>query len=148
MRRTEITRLEVTDEQHDLLEEKISEWKRVCQLATDMAWNKCNAQSDVQPLAYDDVREQTDLGSQHAILATHQATQAIAGCIERRSKGKKVSKPNFTAPTVTYDTRTMTLFDDDTVSHSTKEGRVRRPLALPDADDGHQRQYIDSDTFE
>ncbi|QAU12183.1 transposase [Halorubrum sp. BOL3-1] len=147
VRRTAITRLEVTDEQRDLLEETISEWKRGCQLATDMAWDKCNAKSDVQPLAYDDVREHTDLGSQHAILATHQAAQAITGCIERRSNGKRVSKPTFTAPTVTYDTRTMTLFDDDTVSLSTTESRVRCQLALPTADDGYQRQYIDSDTW-
>ncbi|NHN46460.1 IS200/IS605 family element transposase accessory protein TnpB [Halostella sp. JP-L12] len=145
--RTAITRLEVTDEQRDLLEDTISEWKRGCQIATDMAWGKCNAKSDVQPLAYDTVREDTDLGSQHAILATHQAAQAITGCIERRSKGKKVSKPTFTAPTVKYDTRTMTLFDDDTVSLSTTENRVRCDLALPEADDGYQRQYLDSDSW-
>jgi hypothetical protein len=90
VRRTAITRLSVGGEQRDLLEETIPEWKRGCQLATDMAWGKCNAESDVQPLAYDDVRTGTDLGSQHAILATHQAAQAITGCIERRSNGKKV----------------------------------------------------------
>ncbi len=137
----------MTDEQRDLLEETISEWKRGCQIATDMAWGKCNAKSAVQPLAYDDVREYTDLGSQHAILATHQAAQAITGCLERRSKGKKVSKPTFTTPTVKYDTRTMTLFDNDTVSLSTTENRVRCPLELPDADDGYQRQYLDSEKW-
>ena len=147
VRRTAITRLEVTDEQRDLLEETISQWKRGCQLATDMAWGKCNTKSDVQPLAYDDVREYTDLGSQHAILATHQAAQAITGCLERRSKGKKVSKPTFTAPTVKYDTRTMSLFDDDTVSLSTTESRVRCDLALPNADNGYQRQYLNSDEW-
>ena len=145
VRRTAITRLSVDGEQRNLLEETISEWKRGCQLATDMAWEKCNAKSDVQPLAYDTVREHTNLGSQHAILATHQAAQAITGCIERRSKGKKVSKPTFTAPTVKYDTRTLTLFDDDTVSLSTTESRVRCGLALPEADDGYQRQYLGSD---
>jgi putative transposase len=147
VRRTAITRLSVDDEQRALLERTITEWKRGCQTATDMAWNKCNAKSDVQPLAYDAVREQTDLGSQHAILATHQAAQAITGCIERRAKDKKVSKPTFTAPTVKYDTRTMTLFDDDTVSLSTTERRVRCPLALPDSDDGYQRQYLTSNKW-
>ncbi|MDB2249309.1 RNA-guided endonuclease InsQ/TnpB family protein [Halorubrum ezzemoulense] len=145
--RTAITCLEVTDEQRDLLEETISEWKRGCQLATDMAWGKYNAKSDVQPLAYNDVRECTDLGGQHAILATHQAAKAITGCIERKAKDKKVSKPTFTAPTVKYDTRTMTVFDDDTVSLSTTESRVRCDLALPDADNGYQRQYLDSDNW-
>ena len=147
VRRTAITRLSVDDEQRQLLEETISEWKEGCQLATDMAWEECNAKSDVQPLAYDEVRDQTDLGSQHAILATHQAAQAITGCIERRANGKKASKPTFTAPTVKYDTRTMTLFDDDTVSLATTESRVRCPLALPEDDEGYQRQYLDSDEW-
>jgi IS605 OrfB family transposase len=147
VRRTAITRLSVDDEQRELLEETISEWKRGCQLATNMAWGKCNGKSDVQPLAYDDVREETDLGSQHAILATHQAAQAITSCLEHRSNGKQASKPTFTAPTVTYDTRTMTLFNDDTVSLSTTESRVRCDLALPDAEDGYQRQYLDSDNW-
>ncbi len=147
VRRTAITRLEVTDEQRDLLEETISEWRRGCQIATDMAWGKYNTKRDVQPLAYDDVREHTDLGSQHAILATHQAAQAITGCIERRLNGKKVSKPSFTAPTVKYDARTMTLFDDDSVSLSTTESRVRCELALPESDDGYQREYLDSDEW-
>ncbi len=147
VRRTAITRLSVDGEQRELLEETISEWKRGCQIATDIAWGKCNAKSDVQPLAYDTVRDETDLGSQHAVLATHQAAQAITGCLERRAKAKKVTKPTFTAPTVKYDTRTMTLFDDDTVSLSTTESRVRCELALPDADNGYQRQYLDSDEW-
>ncbi len=130
-----------------MLEETISEWTRGCQIATDMAWGKCNAKSDIQPLAYDTVRDETDLGSQHAILATHQAAQAITGCIERRRESKKATKPTFTAPTVTYDTRTMTLFEDDTISLSTTESRIRCELALPDADDGYQRQYLDSDEW-
>jgi putative transposase len=147
VRRTAITRLSVDGEQRELLEETISEWKRGCQIATDMAWGKCNAKTDVQPLAYDTVREETDLGSQHAVLATHQAAQAITGCVERRSKGKKVSKPTFTAPTVKYDARTMTLFDDETVSLATTESRTRCALALPDAEDGYQRQYLDSEEW-
>ena len=147
VRRTAITRLSVDSEQRELLEDTISEWKRGCQLATDMAWGKCNVKSDVQPLAYDSVRDDTGLGSQHAILATHQAAQAITGSIEHRSNGKTVSKPTFTAPTVKYDTRTMTVFDDDTVSLSTTESRVRCPLDLPDADDDYQRHYLDLDEW-
>ena len=147
VRRTAITRLSVNEEQRALLEKTITEWKRGCQLATDKAWGKCNTKSDVQPLAYDAVRDETDLGSQHAVLATHQAAEAITSCLERRSNGRKASRPSFTAPTVTYDTRTMTLFDDDTVSLATTESRIRCPLALPEDDDGYQRQYLDSDEW-
>jgi len=148
MRRTAITRLSVDDEQRYLLEETITEWKRGCQIATDMAWETCHAKRDVQSLAYETLRERTKLGSQHAVLATHQAAEAITGCIERQSKGQQASKPTFTAPTVKYDARTMTLFDDDTVSLSTTEDRVRCSLVLPDADDGYQCQYLDSDVWD
>nr|WP_245851612.1 hypothetical protein [Halorubrum persicum] len=47
VRRTAITRLDVSDGQRDLLEDTITEWKRGCQLATNKAWGKCNAKSDV-----------------------------------------------------------------------------------------------------
>ena len=73
VRRTAITRLSVDGEQRELLEETISEWKRGCQLATDMAWGKCNAKSDVQPLAYDDVRELE-------LHQCHRATRYGVGC--------------------------------------------------------------------
>ncbi|MGM0399362.1 MAG: RNA-guided endonuclease InsQ/TnpB family protein [Halobacteriota archaeon] len=147
VRRTAITRLTVDDEHRELLEDTITEWKRGCQIATDMAWGQVNTKRDVQPLAYDAVRDRTDLGSQHTILATHQAAEAITGCIERQSKGKKTSKPRFTAPTVKFDSRTMTLFDDDTVSLATTDRRIRCPLALPDDEDGYQRQYLDAEEW-
>nr|WP_238330800.1 transposase [Haloglomus irregulare] len=39
----------------------------------------------------------------------------------------------------------MAPLEAGTVSLSTTESRVRCDLALPDADDGSQRQYLDSD---
>lgn len=147
VRRTAVTRLSVDDEQRDLLEETIAEWKRGCQIATDLAWRQCSSKADIQPLAYDEIREETTLGSQHAVLATHQAADAITSCLERESNGKQVSKPTFTAPTVAYDTRTMTLFEDETVSLSTVDSRVQCSLVLPDDDDGYQQQFLDSDTW-
>lgn len=148
VRRTAVTRLDVSDEQRQLLEATIDAYRDGCQIATDMAWPDTKSKSDVQPLAYDSIREDTELGSQHAILATHQTAEAITGCHERRSKGLKVSKPNFTAPTVTYDTRTMTLFEDNSVSLSTVEGRVRCPLVLPQNDDGYQWQFLNDERWE
>lgn len=85
--RTILTRLAITDEQRNPLEETISERKRGCQLATEMAWDTYNAQSDGQPLAYGAVREQTDLGSQHAILATHRAAEAIHRTLYEERRG-------------------------------------------------------------
>lgn len=148
VRRTAVTRLSVEEPQREALEETIREWKRGCQLATEMAWNRCHTKRDVQSLAYDAIREKTTLGSQHAILATHQAADAISGCIERERKGRKTSKPRFTASTVTYHARTMTLFDDGTVSLATVGDRIRCPLALPDDEDGYQWQFLDGDEWE
>jgi IS605 OrfB family transposase len=42
----------------------------------------------------------------------------------------------------------MTLFDDETVSLSTTESRVRCDLCLPEDADGYQRQYLDSENWE
>jgi len=148
VRRTAITRLSVDDEQRKLLEQTISAYTRGCQIATELAWERCDKKREIQSIAYEPIREQTALGAQHTILATHQAAEAITGCITRRSTGKQTTKPTFTAPTVTYDTRSMTLFDDDTVSLATTENRVRCPLVLPDDEDGYQRRYLDSDEWQ
>jgi IS605 OrfB family transposase len=148
VRRTAVTRLGVSDEQRSALEAPIDAYRDGCQLAADMAWPDKRTRSDVQPLAYDTVREDTDLGSQHAILATHQAAEAITGCHDRQRKGRRTSKPTFTAPTVTYDSRTMTLFEDDTVSLTTVEDRIRCPLVLPQDDDGYQWQFVEDEQWE
>ena len=150
-RRTAITRLAVSPTDESLLRNTIEEWKQGCQIAVDKAWERCHSKSDVQQLAYDDVRENTSLGSQHAILACHQAAENIKSCISRRQDGKKASKPTYTSPTVTYDSRTITIFPEkEQVSLTTygDHARVRADLVLPDDEDGYQHQYLDSDEWE
>jgi putative transposase len=150
-RRTAITRLAVSPTDESLLRDTIGEWKQGCQIAVDKAWERCHSKSDVQDLAYDDVRENTSLGSQHAILACHQAAENIKSCISRRQDGKKASKPTYTSPAVTYDSRTMTVFPEkEQVSLTTygDHARVRADLVLPDDEDGYQHQYLDSDEWE
>lgn len=148
IRRTAITRLTVTETQSGLLRRTVDAWKRGCQLAVDMAWRQYSNKRSVQSIAYDRIREDTALGSQHAILATHQAAEAIKACESREANGRTVSKPEFTAPTVRYDSRTMTLFDDGTVSLTTIDTRVRCDLLLPETKDGYQYQYLSDDTWE
>ncbi|SDG38786.1 hypothetical protein SAMN05216218_1308 [Halorientalis regularis] len=94
--------------------------------------------------------EETRLGSQHAILATHQAAAALSGVeeIEALSENYKTSRPEFTANTIKYDTQTMTLFDDGTVSLLTVNNRIRCDLALPDVEDGYQHQYLNDEDWE
>lgn len=141
--RTVVVRLEVDEEAERHLSETVDEWRRGCQLATDESWEVCHTRSDVQRLAYDKVRDQTDLGSQHAVLATHQAAEAIKQQVEGDGDP---DKPVFKRPSVVYDTRTMTLFDDETVSLTTTGDRVRCPLVVPD--DGYTSQYIGNNDWE
>ena len=149
LRRTAITRLSVSPEQANLLEDTIDEWRTGANIATDIGWEHYETRKrDLQSLAYDDVRDQTRLGSQHAILACFQAAQALKGVDERKQQGRSYSKPAFTAPTVKYDANTMTLFEENTVSLTTTENRVRCELVLPDDEDGYQYQYLDSDEWE
>ncbi|MFB6235316.1 MAG: RNA-guided endonuclease InsQ/TnpB family protein [Halopenitus sp.] len=151
LRRTAITRLILTDEQQQLLDATIQEWQDACNISSRIGWSAGETRkTHLQDLAYDDVLEETRLGSQHAILATHQAAAAISGVqeIEGLDEEYKTSRPGFTAETVKYDTRTMTLFDDGTVSLSTVEDRIRCDLALPDEEDGYQHQYLNDEDRE
>lgn len=145
--RTAITRIEPDETARDLLRQTITEWKRGCNVAVDATWGAENHDAKtVQSLAYDRVREQTELKSQHAVLATHQAADAMRSCIEQFGDDS-ASKPLFTTPTIRYDSRSMTLFDDGTVSLTTVESRVRCPLVLPEDDDGYQQQFLDDEAW-
>ncbi|WP_339105811.1 transposase [Haloterrigena salinisoli] len=105
----------------------------------------------MQALAYDPIREETELGGQHAVLACHEAASAIKSCNEKRRNEKKASKPRFTSRSITYDTRSMTVFHErEQVSLATlgDHARVRADLSLPAATDGYQYEFLDSDEWE
>jgi len=151
LRRTAITRLILTNEQQDLLDTTISEWKTACNISSRIGWDVGETRKTyLQDLAYDTVLDETRLGSQHAILATHQAAAALDGveAIEDLDEHYKTSRPEFTSNTVKYDTRTMTLFDDGSASLSTVEGRIRCDLNLPDKEDGYQHGYLSDNDWE
>lgn len=142
LHRTAVTRLDVAEADRPALRAVIDEWKRGCQIAVNLAWGVCHTRSDVQKLAYDEIRERTELGSQHAVLATHQAAEAIKRArTAAEETGGDASKPTFTSPTAVFDSRTLTLFEDDAVSLTTTGDRVQCDLVVPP--DGYQRRYLD-----
>lgn len=151
-RRTAITRLgNLSTSEQQLLFDTVDEWRDGCNLASDLAWNACHTKSDVQDIARDRIQDETELGSQHAILACFEVSQAITSCIERRKNGKKASKPQFTSRSMTFDRRTMTVFPEKEQVSLTVLGdhsRVRADLVLPDDDDGYQYEYLDNDEWE
>jgi len=151
LRRTAITRPILTTEQQQLLDATIQEWQHACNISSRIGWKTGETRKTyLQNLSYDEILEETRLGSQHAILAAHQAAAALSGIdeLEALDEDYKTSRPEFTADTVKYDTRTMTLFDDGTVSLTTVEDRIRFDLALPEDEDGYQQQYLADDEWE
>jgi IS605 OrfB family transposase len=151
LRRTAITRLAPTSEQQQLLAATISDWKTACNISSRVGWRaKETRKTALQSLAYDEIREKTNLGSQHSILAAHQAAATLQGIkeTEELDQDYKTSRPEFTSQTVKYDTRTMTLFDDGSVSLTTVEDRIRCDLALPSDEDGYQNQYLQDSEWE
>ncbi|WP_227375154.1 RNA-guided endonuclease InsQ/TnpB family protein [Haladaptatus halobius] len=141
LKRTAVTGLAVAEDDRERLLAMVREWKRGCQLAVNAAWGVCHTRNEVQQLAYDELRERTDLGSQHAVLATHRAAEAIKRSLDR--DGDDAAKPEFTSPSVVYDTRTMTLFDDRSVSLTTTGERVHCDLDFPAG--GYQSRYLDDE---
>jgi len=151
LRRTAITRLVLTDEQQQLLDTTISEWQTACNISSRIGWQTGETRKTyLQDLAYDNVLEETRLGSQHAVLATHQAASALTGIeeLEGLDEDYETSCPEFTSKTVKYDTRTMTLFDDGAVTLATVDDRIRCDLALPDEEAGYQHQYLSNEDWE
>lgn len=146
--RTAVTRLEVTEQAATKLHRLISAWQTACGIAVNHAWPNTTSPRALQSALYDELREETGLKSQHAILACEQVADAVTSCNERREQGQSVSKPTFRSKTISYDPRTLTLFDDGTVSLATLGSRVQCDLCLPDNDDGYQYQYIEDDSWE
>lgn len=146
--RTAITKLRVSDEGAERLERLIDAWHVGCATATDVGWPNVGDPRALQAAAYDRVREASGLKSEHAILVCQQVAEAIRSIDERRQRGQRVSKPVFRSPTVTYGTRTMTLFEDGWVSLTTLGERAACRLVLPSDGDGYQHQYLEDDAWE
>ena len=151
-RRTLITRLALrSDEDEQLLFDTIEEWLDGCNIASTLAWNECHTKSDVRHLAKQELKQDTELGDQHATLACHEVSGAIKSCIERRQNGKKATQPRFTSRSMTFDRRTLTVFpDQEKVSLTTlgDHNRVHADLCLPETEDGYQHKYLDSEEWE
>ncbi len=148
LRRTAVVHPKLTVDQRKRLDETMREYRTACNVASRVGWATGETRkTSLQQLAYDDVRDETGLGSQHAILAIRQAAAALSGVEEIRDLDEdyRSSRPTFTSETITYDARTMTLFDDGTVSLATVGGRIRCHLGLPDDGDSYQSQYIDGE---
>jgi IS605 OrfB family transposase len=151
VRRTVPVKLDVTDEQADLLHETIDEFLWAANYVVDAAWDGEWAETRSAVLhdaTYDEVREQTRLHSNHVQSARDRAADAIKSVVAKWSKGEYASLPTFTAPFCEYNQRNAT-FHDDHASLSTVDGRVTAEYILPDENrDTPHSEYLHSDEWE
>jgi putative transposase len=151
VRRTVPVKLDVTDEQADLLHETVDEFLWAANYVVDAAWDGEWAETRKSVLhddTYHEVREQTRLHSNHVQSARDRAVDALKGVVAIWSKGEYASLPTFSTPFVEYNQRNAT-FNGDHATLSTVEGRVTVGYVLPDETrDTPHSQYLQSDKWE
>jgi len=97
---------------------------------------------------YDDVRDETQLHSNHVQAARNKAADACKSVVKKWKQGKKASMPHFTSPHLVYDHRTAT-FHGEYVSLATVNGRIKADYVLPDHErDTPHAEYFFSDEYE
>ncbi|GAA0216821.1 RNA-guided endonuclease TnpB family protein [Halobacterium noricense] len=132
--RTVPVKLDVTEEQAELLHETIDEFRWAANYVVDAAWDGEWAEtrkSVLHDLTYDELREQTRLHSNHVQSARDRAVDALESVLAKWSKGEYASLPTFTSPFVEYNQRNAT-FHDDHASLSTVDGRVIVEYVIPE----------------
>jgi IS605 OrfB family transposase len=150
-RRTVPVKLDVTDDQADLLHETIDEFLWAANYVVDAAWDGEWAETRSSVLheqTYEDVRDQTRLHSNHVQSARDRAVDALERVVAKWSKGESTSLPTFSTPFVEYNQRNAT-FHDDHASLSTVNGRVTVEYVLPDEHrDTPHAEYLRSEKWE
>ncbi|MGQ4557244.1 RNA-guided endonuclease TnpB family protein [Halobellus sp. GM3] len=151
VRRTVPVKLDVTDEQADLLHETIDEFLWAANYVVDSAWDGEWAEtrsSVLHEMTYDEVREQTRLHSNHVQSARNRAVDALKSIVAEWKNGEYASIPTFSSPFCEYNQRNATFHDDHAVL-STVNGRVTAEYVLPDKTrDTPHSKYLCSERWE
>jgi IS605 OrfB family transposase len=149
--RTVKVKLEVSSDDADLLRATIQQFldaaNYVVDAARDEDWVETR-RTALHEQTYSEVRERTDLHSNHVQSARDRAVDAIKGVVGKWKNGKYASLPTFTTPSCEYNRRNATFYDDH-ATLSTVDGRVTVGYVLPDEsrDTPHSR-YLLSDDYE
>jgi len=150
-RRTVPVKLDVDSADAALLRDTVDEFLWAANYVTRHAFRGeyvTTSKTTLNDDTYDDVREETDLHSNHVQAARNKAAEACKSVLEKWKQGKKASMPHFTSPHVVYDHRTAT-FHDDYVSLATTEGRIEADCVLPDSErETPHSEYVFSDKYE
>jgi IS605 OrfB family transposase len=151
VRRTVPVTLDVDSDDAALLRKTIDQFLWAAQYVTDHAFNGeyvTTSKTTLNDETYDDVREATDLHSNHVQSARNKAAEACNGVVRRWKQGKKASKPQFSSPHLVYESRTAT-FHDEYVSLATVDGRIEADYVLPEnPENTPHKKYLYSDEYD
>jgi len=151
VRRTVPVKLDVTESDADLLRETIQQFLDAANYVVDAAYDGEwveTRKSILHDETYSEVRERTDLHSNHVQSARDRAVDALKSVVAKWSKGRYASLPTFTTPFVEYNQRNAT-FHADSASLATVDGRITVGYVLPDEDrDTPHAEYLFSDEYE
>ncbi len=153
VRRTAVVKLNLSDEQRDVLHRTAEQYLYCANRTADYCWSdtsytECKTNKrEVRDALYSDLREETELQAQLVQAAIKRAIEAVKGVVERWKKGQRVSCPTFTAETMDYDARSATFYRNK-VSLATVEGRVEPSFILPADSPTPYERYVLSEDYE
>lgn len=152
IQRTAIVKLSVPDERRDDLKRTMNTFRDAAQRFTDRGWKGddneyvITSRSRLQPLVYDEIRDDTGLHSDLTVAAVNHAAAALTQCVEKMKDGERTSKPVFTSNTTVYNTNAISYFDGYCSLAAYGNGRVHAEYVYPD--DSPQAEYMESNEWE
>ncbi|WP_049986460.1 RNA-guided endonuclease InsQ/TnpB family protein [Halobellus rufus] len=153
VRRTAVVKLDLSDEQRDVLHRTAEQYLYCANRTADYCWSdtsytECRINKrQVRDALYATLRKETELQAQLVQAAIKRAIEAVKACVERWKKGQRVSCPTFTAETMDYDRRSATFYRNK-VSLATVEGRVEPSFVLPADSPTPYERYVLSENYE
>ena len=151
VRRTVRVKLDVDSNDAALLGETVDEFLWAANHVIDHAFDGEYVETSKTALheeTYDEIRDRTRLHSQHVQAARNKAADTLKSVVARWQQGEYAGKPHFSTPTVVYDKRCATFYDDH-ASLATIDGRIDAQYILPDDErDTPHAEYLFSDDYE
>ena len=151
VQRTAVVKLSIPDERHDDLKRTMNTFRDAAQRFANRGWDGdddgyvITSRSRLQPLVYDDIRDDTGLHADLTVAAANHAADALTGCVDKMKDGERTSRPMFMSNTTVYNTNAVSYFDGYCTLAAYGNGRVRAEYVYPD--DSPQADYMESDEW-
>ncbi|WP_254807908.1 RNA-guided endonuclease InsQ/TnpB family protein [Natronosalvus amylolyticus] len=146
-------KLNIPESQHSAVDQTFEEFRQAAQHVADHGWSDdpdhlVKAKNKLHKATYTDVREQTNLQASLVQSARNLAADALSNCHDLLEDDTNTSKPEFRGTVIVYNGRTIT-YNDDHVTLSTVEGRVKAEYVFPYHDEGTPfEEYWNEDKWE